>query len=232
MVYIVYRILSLVLGERGIGNLLSNLGQAIAFSLIAVGVWLYHGAALRGDGRLSRREQARRLAEFRVAVVDVGEGHFGRAVLDGLRRELPDLSLDPIGLATATAEAVAMSGSEDTIADQLAGAKLIIGPWTIAIPGAAGGAVTAKIAGAVVSSPACKLLVPVRAAGWEWVGVDPGSAEALVRQTVRAVKQWVEGEEIRAARPLGAGAIVGIVVGVLFLLILLAIAMPYLLRGF
>jgi hypothetical protein len=116
---------------------------------------------LRGDGRLSRREQAKRLARFRVTVVDTGEGQFERVVLDGLRRELPDLSLNPINLATATAEAMNVSESEDMIADQLAGTKLIIAPWTIAIAGAAGGAVTAKIAEAVVSSPACKLLVPV-----------------------------------------------------------------------
>jgi len=39
---------------------------------------------------------------------------------------------------------------------------------------------------------------------------------------VRAVKQIAAGEEVRPARPLGVGAIIGIIVGVLFLLILLA----------
>jgi hypothetical protein len=51
------------------------------------------------------------------------------------------------------------------------------------------------------------------------VGVDRWSAEALIRHTVRAVKQWVEGEEIKVQHPTGAGTIVGIVVGVLFLLV-------------
>jgi hypothetical protein len=81
VVYIVYRLLSLLLGEANTGNLLSDLGQAIAFSLIAAGVWLYHGFVLRGDGQLAKQEQAKRLANLRVVVVDGEEGCFGQAVL-------------------------------------------------------------------------------------------------------------------------------------------------------
>ena len=74
----------------------------------------------------------------------------------------------------------------------------------------------------------------MRANGWEWAGVDRWNAEAIVRQTVRAVKQIVEGEEVKPARPLGAGAVIGIIIGVLFLLILLAIPVLFffVLRGF
>jgi hypothetical protein len=226
-VYIVYRILSIVLGARSEGNLLSDLGQAIAFSIIAVGVWLYHGFALRGDGQVNRREQVKRLEGLRVAVVDAGEGQFGRAVIAGLRRELPGLTLEPIGLTPAAAaamgaEASAAPGNEQqtAIATQLAGAGLIIGPWIIAV---AGGAVTAEIAGAVVASSARKLLAPTRADGWEWAGVDRWSAEAIARHTVRAVKQITEGDDVKVERPLSAGAIIGIIFGVLILLILLAI---------
>ncbi len=234
-VYIVFRLLSLVLGERGGGNLISDLGHAIAYSLIAIGVWLYHGFALRGDGQAGKREQTQRLAAMRVAVVDVGEGNFGRAALDGLRRELPGLTLDPIGLTPTAATAMgtdsALSQQPSAISNQLAGAGLIVGPWNIAV---AGEAVSAEVAAAVAASPARKLLVPTRADGWEWAGVDRWSAEAIVRQTVRAVKQIVEGEEVKPARPLGAGAIIGIIVGVFFLLILLAIPVLYFffLRGF
>ncbi|MFQ5595502.1 MAG: DUF5671 domain-containing protein [Anaerolineae bacterium] len=218
-VYIVYQLLSLILGARGPGNLLSDLGQPIAFSLIAVGVWLYHGFALRGDRQLAQREQAKRLAALRVAVVDMGEGRFGRAVLNELQRELPGLTPNPIGLTQPAAEAMGTDADQDTIATQLAGAELIVGPWAIAV---ASGAVTAEIAGAVVASPARKLLVPVRIEGWEWAGVDRWNAEAIVRQTVRAVEQIVEGEEVKPARPLGIGATIAIIISVLFLLILLA----------
>ena len=53
--------------------------------------------------------------------------------------------------------------------------------------------------------------------------MDRWDAEALVRQTVSAVKQIATGEEVKPARPLGAGAIIAIIIDVLFLLILLAI---------
>ena len=228
LVYIVYRILNLVLGEDSSANLISDLGQAIAYSLIAVGVWLYHGAAVRGDGQLNQREQVGRLAEMRVAVVDAGDGQFGRALLDGLRRELPGLSPDAIGL---TPQAVEIMGAhQDNIPARLAEAGLIVGPWNIAFPG---GMVASAIAEAVAASPARKLLVPVWVEGWEWAGVDRWNAEAIVQQTLRAVKQIVQGEAVRPIRPLSAGAIIGIMVGVLFLLTLLAIPVLYFFsRGF
>jgi hypothetical protein len=223
-VYIVYRILSIVLGARSSGNLLSDLGQAIAFSIIAIGAWLYHGFAVRGDGQINKREQTQRLSAMRVAVVDAGDGRFGCAALAGLQHELPGLTLDPIGLTQPAVEAMGMapaiSNQQSEICNRLASAGLIVGSWTIAV---VGGAVTAEIAGAVVASPARKLLVPTRADGWEWAGVDRWNAEAIVRQTVRAVKQMAEGEEVKPVRPLGAGEIIGIIIGVIVLLILLAI---------
>lgn len=216
VVYIVYRLLSLVLGESNEGNLLSDLGQAIAFSLIAGGVWLYHGFVLRGDGQLAKREQAKRLASLRVVIVDGEEGGFGQAVLKELQRELPGLTFEAVGSTQSTT--TAMGGN--TLTAQLAGAGLIIEPWHSAL---ANGPASAEIAKAVSASPAPKLLVPVRSEGWEWVGVDRWSTEALVRQTLHAVKQIAAGEEVRPARPLSAGAIIGTIIAIFFLLILLAV---------
>lgn len=214
VVYIVYRLLSLVLGESNQGNLLSDLGQAIAFSLIAAGVWLYHGFVLRGDGQLVQREQAARLANLRVTIVDGGEGSFGQTVLNELQRQLPGVTFESIGL-TQTA---ATGGS--TLAAQLAGTGLIVAPWNSPF---AGGPLSAEFARAISASPAPKLLIPIRSEGWEWAGVERWSTEALVWQTLQAVKQIAAGEEVKPAHPLGPGAIIGIIAGLFFLLILLAI---------
>ncbi len=211
-VYIVYRLLSLALGAQITGNLVSEVERAIAFILIAVGVWLYHGWALRSDGQLNRREQSRQLASLRVAVVDDGEGRFGRAVLDGLRRELPGLTLDSIGLTPSAAET--MGGTQDNIAELLANAGLIVGPWNITV--------SSSVGGAVVASPARKLLAPIRVGGWDWAGVDRWNDVAMAGQAVLAVKQIAAGEEVKPVR-LGAGAILGIVIAVLVLMILFAI---------
>jgi hypothetical protein len=223
-IYIVYRLLSLVLGESGSGDLLSDLGQAIAFILIAGGVWLYHGLIVRSDGQIAKQEQVERLAGLRVVVVDGAEGHFGRALLDELQRELPGLTFAPIGLTEAAAEAMGVSTTQNTLSTQLAEAGLIVGPWSVAL---ADGPGSAEITRAINSSPALKLLVPFRVEGWEWAGVDRWSAEALVQQTVHAVKQIAAGEAVKPAHSLGAGAIISIIIGVLILLFLLILPVVY-----
>jgi hypothetical protein len=205
-VFIVYKMLSWALGESA--PTLNELGHAIAFSVIAVGVWLYHGSILRGDQRLSDQERVRQLVTARVAVVDVGDGRFGRAVVDALKREVPEWKLEPIVL----------DAEWQAQAAQLETAELIVGPWTIATPGTAGSTVSPEIARAVADSPARKLLIPLRAQGWEWAGVDRWEQEDLVKQTVHAIVCTIVGDVVKPVRPLSAGTIVLIVIGVLFLL--------------
>jgi len=202
-VFVVFKVLSWFLGLDA--PTLSELGHSIAFSMIAVGVWLYHGSILRSDHRLSSREQVRHLEDLRVAVVDVGDGSFGRAVVDALKRETPELDLGLIVLTRSGAVGLGedVERSDEEITTQLAQAGLIVGPWVIAVPSGSGGAVSPEVARAVANSPARKLLAPTRSEGWEWAGVDRWSTEALVRQTVRAIKQIAAGEEVKPARMWG-----------------------------
>ena len=214
-VFIIYMITSSLLGA---GRLtLSELGQAIAFALIAGGVLFYHGSTLRSDHSLFRLEQVKHLNDLNLAVVDLGDGHFGRAVVEELKRESPELDLEPILLAPPGEE---IERDDKELAERLAQAGVIIGPWTIAIPGGGDGAVSPQVSRAVTDSTARKILVPTREEGWEWAGVDRWDSEALVRHTMLAIKQIAAGEQVKAARPLGVGAIIAIVAGVLFLLII------------
>jgi hypothetical protein len=211
-VYILFRLLSLVLGDRNSSNLLSDLGHAIAFGLIAIGVWVYHGLSLRGDGQVNKHEQTQRLAATRVVVVDEGESRFGQLVREGLRRELPGLTLDTLSVEPPTE---ALPDSQTEAVSLLAQAGIIVAPWNSARVG--------YLAEPIAASPARKLLIPIRLDGWEWAGVDRWSLDALARQTVRAVKQMVAGEEVKPVRPLGVGAIFGIIIGVCVLLITIII---------
>jgi hypothetical protein len=213
-VFIVFRIVGWMMGLDA--PTLTELGHAIAYLGIAISVWVYHGTVLRGDRRLDDEDEAERLADLHVAVVDVGEGRFGRAVVAAIKREVPELNLEPVVLAQ----------TQDTgeLADQLNQAGLIVGPWTITGVGGEGGAVPPEISQIVYDSPARKLLIPTRPQGWEWAGVDQWDADLLVRQTVRAVKQIAAGEEVTPTRPLGVGGIVGIVVAALIgLMVLLSL---------
>jgi hypothetical protein len=230
-VYIVFRLISLILGARQSGNLLADLGQAIAWSLIAVGIWLYHGSVLRADGRRAKELQTQRLSALRVAVIDAGDGSLGRVLLDGLRRDLPGLDLQPLGLTPEASVALGASVDPSGIPAVLAASDLIIGPWTVAVTGAAGGAVSAEIAEAVVASPAHKVLIPAQAEGWHWAGLGDLRTKDAIRHAVRAVKQVAAGEEVKVGHGLSAGAIVGIAFGALVLLLVIAIPLLSFLAG-
>jgi hypothetical protein len=226
-VYIVYQLLSLLFGDRSGENLLNDLGHAIAFCLIAVAVWLYHGMALRNDQRLTDAEDARLMKKIPVAVVDIGNGEFGRSLIDKLRQAVPSLPIRPIGLTETAAEAMGMTVDRAQAVAQLAQSELIVGPWVMAVAGGAEGTVDREIANAIIESPARKLLAPVEITGWDWAGVDRWKTETIVNQAVRAVKQMAEGKMIAPSRRLGTAAIVGIVIGVGFLLAFLAFPLIY-----
>ena len=219
LVYIVFRLLRLALGEPVEGSLVADLAQAIAFSAIAAAVLLYHGAILRAEARRRQAAEATRAAELRVAVLDLGDGALGRAVVERLRHELPGLVISPIGLTPAAAAQMGAEADPRGPAAQLADAGLIVGPWQVAVPQAAG----AEVAQAVAASPARKLLLPTPAEGWDWIGVEPWSGEDAIGQVVHAVRQILSGEPIRPVRPMAPLAIVGTVIGGILLLLLILI---------
>jgi hypothetical protein len=223
-VYVLYRLLSLVLGERGQGNLATGIAQAVAYAVVGVLVWLYHGSALRGDGDSNRRELAQRLKDVRVAIVDTGGAGFGQALLGRLQQEEPTLNFELVTLPAQDEEA------EQAVKTKLETAGVIVGPWFIALDRRTS---DADVAHSVVNSPARKIMIPVPMSGWDWAGVDAWNAEELMQQTVRAVRQWAGGEEIKAVRPMTIGGIIGTVIGVLILLILLVIpVLVYFTGGF
>jgi hypothetical protein len=216
-VYIVFKVVGAFLGEAP--PTISELGQPIAFILIAVAVWVYHGGILRRDGALTLSEQVARFEKIKLAIVDIGGGTFGQALAAELKHELPGVEADPITLIPPQD---GVSGLDEKTITQLKGAGLIIGPWTLAVAGAEDGAVTAEIAAAVNDNLGFKLFQPTWAPGRSWIGVEQGDQNATVRQAVQAVKQILEGLEVKPARNLGVGSIIGIIFGVLIVLSIMA----------
>jgi len=232
-IYILFQILNLMLGGRSGGNLLADLGQPLAFALIAVGVWLYHGWLLRRDGQLLSSEKADRRAEFRVAIVDADTGQFGRAVMETLRRELPGLALIPVGLTPVAGEAMGAVTDELPLSAQLNQAALIVGPWNMEVSGGASSGVNGETTAALQASPARKLLVPTRREGLDWVGVDTWDATAMANQTARAVKQIIEGEELKPSRSMSMGVtLVLALVGLCILVQVISFLVQFVMRGF
>lgn len=210
LVYVVYQFLRLALGGRTVAHLASDIGLAVAFTLLAAGTWVYHALALREDTRLTKQDVMARRARVRIAVLDGGDGRLGRLLLDRLAHDLPGLALAPVGLTPVAAAAMGV-GEEADPACAVRDATVIVGPWTMAIPGT-------PLASEVAAAPGRKFLLPEPAPGWEWVGSEAWDTEAISREVARVVGQLADGEAVAPRRPLGAGAIVAIVLAVLILL--------------
>lgn len=202
-VYLVYQLLSLLLGER-FGSLFADLGQSLSFILIGVAVWVYHGLSIRGDNQRNRQGRASRLAAQRVAVVAGAEDPFSLALLAALRRALPELEPELIDPATPRNDE-----AHTALSARLAATGLIVGNWSVLA------AVPAALEQAIRLSPARKLLVPARVDGYDWAGVDRWTEPALVGQVVHAVSRWADGEEIRPARQQSAASVAVIIAAVL-----------------
>ena len=225
VVYITFRLINMLLGEDP--PTLSDLGQPIAYSMIAAGVWYYHWSVLRTDRQRMVLEQVKKLEDSSIVLVDVGDKYFSQKVMEGLKRENLGVSLISIDFGIE-GEKTRISEEQKEIIDQLNQADLIISPWEIVKAGGASSEISNEITRAVVNSSAIKLLLPTRSERWEWVGVEKWDSEYFVRHTINAVKQFLKGEDVKLIKPLGAGAILVIIIGIILLLNLLAIPVAYL----
>ena len=193
---VVYQLLNALFGLFGGGNVFADIAQSIGFTVIATAVWIYHGWVLRGDSRRAKQDReadalrqaqeqesavtklTAEWADSPIAVVDDGDGSFGRMALDALKRDLVYLTLIPIGLTPEAAAAMDADLTAD-VPTQLSTAQLIVAPWTAVVAG-----------GVVADSTAPKVIVPVSAPDIYWAGISLGAETGS--QIVQAVKQTLQ----------------------------------------
>lgn len=211
--WFVYHLLTALLGADLPEDFITQFLDALAITLLAIGVWLYHWWAIRRDGQLEQAAQARQLADIAVVVIDGDEGKLGQAIIRWLQHDLPGLQLKPLGVTSQAVEAMAAQPFSTAAAEVVGMAHYIIGSWQ--------SLTAAEVAPAVAASTALKLVVPMADPKWAWAGVRPQSLDTFARQAVRGVKQAIEGEEISPARDLGVGAIVAVIIGIFVVLVIL-----------
>lgn len=220
-VYIVSQLVELLLGSRQTAHLLRDLGMALAYSLLAVGLWLYHGTMLRSDGRAADREQRAGLAALRVAIFSGDQPDLMARLRQGVQQKLPELHLHTISAGSH----VEMNAETAVLAE----ANVIISPATLAQHN--GQAEMAAMAAVIAHSPAYKLLIPVSQAGCLWLGVEKEDETALTKQIVAAVTQIAAGEPVHPARKLGVGAMLLLLVGGFVLLSLILSLVQVIIEG-
>lgn len=133
---------------------------------------------------------------MRIAVIDGQGGGIGALIVRRIREEFPDL-IEIIGLGTNAAATSAMmkarankgATGENAIVWNSARVDMIIGPLSIVLPDAMLGEVTAKMASAVISSAARKILLPLNQEGIELVSVSREPLPHLVESMLVRIRE-------------------------------------------
>ncbi len=133
---------------------------------------------------------------FKLAVIDGQGGGIGSLIVKRLREEFKD-TIEIIALGTNSAATSAMMKSrankgatgENAIIWNSERVDMIIGPLSITFPNAMLGEVTAKMASAIVSSKATRILLPINQEGIDIVGVKKEPLPHLIEHTITKIKE-------------------------------------------
>ncbi|HEX3032947.1 MAG TPA: DUF3842 family protein [Bacillota bacterium] len=133
---------------------------------------------------------------MKIAVIDGQGGGIGKHLTDKLRKELGEdaeiIALSTNALATSLmlkAGANEGASGENAIVYCCSNVDIIVGPIGIIIPNSMLGEITPKIAEAIASSPARKVLIPIIRGGIELVGLQGEPLPHLMNQVVEKVRQ-------------------------------------------
>jgi hypothetical protein len=133
---------------------------------------------------------------LKIAVVDGQGGGIGSLIVKRLRDEFGD-EIEILALGTNAAATSAMMKSrsnkgatgENAIVLNANRVNMIIGPLSIVLPNAMLGELTPKMAEAIVSSDAKKILLPLNQEGINMIGVEKEPLPHLVEKIIETVRK-------------------------------------------
>lgn len=205
-VYVVSQLVELALGSRSSVGLLTDMGQALAYTVIASIVLLYHGMLLRDDQRYVAEQQIREQRQLDVAVVDARNGRLGQALVEALQKRLPGISIHPLPLTEKAKQAMGGDPAPQSPSGILSSVDVIVGPWQLAVAGALDGVIDAEMAEAFNQSGAQKLLLPLPEKNVAWIGAELEQDKRIVRDVSEAVERISRGEKLSSTRRMSATA--------------------------
>jgi len=133
---------------------------------------------------------------LKIAVVDGQGGGIGSLIVKRLRDEFGD-AIEIFALGTnATATSAMMKSrsnkgatGENAIVWNANRANIIIGPLSIVLPNAMFGELTPKMAEAIASSDAKKILLPLNQEGIDVIGVEKEPLPHMLEKIIETVRQ-------------------------------------------
>jgi hypothetical protein len=203
-IYVVSQMVGVILGARTTTRIVIDIGQTLAFMIVAIIVWVYHGIILRKDNQVLKQEEVKQQREIHVTLVDTGDPELDQNMKDQIQEKLPGVIVQPVNLnpSNQVTGEVNDEGKEGDIREIIASTDVIVGPWTMIAPEGFIGSTDSSISDAILSSPATKLLIPVHIEGWDWIGVEHWKPNSIVKDTVSAIQQAAAGEKPRTTRQL------------------------------
>lgn len=198
-VAIVSQLLNISLGNASTDNLANLLAHAIAYSIIAVAVWLYHRALLNED-RIHNIDDEKKAGVNggRVVIFMPEANDMGVRLNTTLGLQFPNI---PIALSY-TAEDLADLSDYDVViahADDIA---------------------------AVANSKSRKLIIPALPSHeWNLIGVPVRSTQSQINDCMNALRQIISGEDVRPSRRLSGCVLAALII--IGALTLFSFVMPF-----
>ena len=138
----------------------------------------------------------------KIAVVDGQGGGIGSLIVRRLRDEFGD-EIEILALGTNSAATSAMMKSrsnkgatgENAIVWNANKVDMIIGPLSIVLPNAMFGELTPKMAEAIASSDAKKILLPLNQEGIDVIGVEKEPLPHMIEKIIETVRHEIGKEK-------------------------------------
>lgn len=135
---------------------------------------------------------------MKVLVIDAQGGGIGRQVVAALKKAFPEAELIAVGANYAATEAMMKAGADRAATGENAvvvcarKADFIVGPIGIVIADSMLGEITPKMAAAIGSSDAHRILIPIRKCRHTVVGVQNFQLTALINEVVEEIRSRTE----------------------------------------
>ncbi len=147
---------------------------------------------------MERRKTTGNEAKLNVLIVDGQGGMVGKQMVEAVRKMIPDAEITAVGTNTSATASMLKAGAdngatgENSVVVAVRDADIIVGPIGIVIADSLLGEITPKMAVAIGSSPAKKILLPVNKCNNIIVGVGGKSTSSLISEAIETIREIAE----------------------------------------
>lgn len=140
---------------------------------------------------------------MKICVIDGMGGKIGAQIITQVREMFPDLEIYALATNAVAAHQMLKAGAnrgasgENAIVVSVKEVDIIIGPLSIVIPNSMMGELTPRMAEAIASSRARKILLPITYPSIDLVGVELKPLPHLMEEGIELLKRIIEeGEQV------------------------------------